>query len=77
MDSLAALMFSTAVATLSERLIAGMDWGQVAVSRAVAAPVMLLTGRGPAGCGATRPSDASAPRGGGRRAGRRSTSRPS
>ncbi len=45
MDSLAALVFFTAVATLSERLAAGMDWGQVAVSRAVAAPVMLLTGR--------------------------------
>ena len=45
MDSLAALVFFTAVATLSERFVAGMDWDQVAVSRAVAAPVMLLTGR--------------------------------
>ena len=45
MDSLAALVFFTAAATLSERFVAGMDWGQVAVSRAVAAPVMLLTGR--------------------------------
>ena len=45
MDSLAALAFFTAVATLSERFVAGMDWSQVAFSRAVAAPVMVLTGR--------------------------------
>ena len=32
-DSLAALVFFTVVATASERLIAGMGWGQVAAAR--------------------------------------------
>ena len=44
-DSLAALLFFTAVATATERLIAGMDWGQVATARLAAVPVMLATGR--------------------------------
>ena len=33
------------MATLSERLIAGTDWSQVAWARAAAVPAMLLTGR--------------------------------
>ena len=44
-DSLAAVIFFTLVATATERLIAGMDWGQVATARAAAVPAMLLTGR--------------------------------
>jgi hypothetical protein len=44
-DTLAALVFFTLVATLSERLVAGLGWDQVLAARLTAVPAILLTGR--------------------------------
>ncbi|MBL4645821.1 MAG: L-alanine exporter AlaE [Hyphomicrobiales bacterium] len=44
-DSFAALSFFTVFATLSELLVAGMDWHQVFLARLMAIPAMLLTSR--------------------------------
>ncbi|MGF1554024.1 MAG: L-alanine exporter AlaE [Paracoccaceae bacterium] len=39
------MVFFTAVATFSERVVAGMAWDSVLASRAASVPAMLLTGR--------------------------------
>ncbi|MCR9147018.1 MAG: L-alanine exporter AlaE [Rhodobacteraceae bacterium] len=44
-DTLATVIFFTIVATFSERVLAGMEWRQVLVTRAVMIPVMVLTAR--------------------------------
>jgi hypothetical protein len=44
-DTIATVIFFTIVATFSERVLAGMEWRQVLLTRAVMIPVMVLTGR--------------------------------
>lgn len=44
-DTLALCVFFTATGILNERYVAGMDWSEVAVSRAVGLPLMVLTAR--------------------------------
>lgn len=44
-DTLALVIFFTIVSGLNERFIVGMDWPEVATSRAIGAPLMVLTAR--------------------------------
>ncbi|WP_127142444.1 L-alanine exporter AlaE [Pelagibacterium montanilacus] len=44
-DTLALVIFFTIVSGLNERFIAGMSWQEVSVSRAIGAPLMVLTAR--------------------------------
>lgn len=44
-DTIATIVFFTTVATFSERVIAGLDWSEVLITRAIMLPVMVLTGR--------------------------------
>ena len=44
-DTLALVIFFTIVSGLNERFVAGMGWGEVLVSRAIGAPLMVLTAR--------------------------------
>lgn len=44
-DTLALVVFFTATGVLNERLVVGMDWGEVAAARAVGAPLMAATAR--------------------------------
>lgn len=44
-DTLALVLFFTVTSGLNERFVAGMDWAEVAVSRGIGAPLMILTAR--------------------------------
>jgi hypothetical protein len=44
-DTLALILFFTVTSGLNERFVAGMEWGEVAVSRSVGAVLMVLTAR--------------------------------
>lgn len=44
-DTLALLVFFTITGILNERFVAGMDWPEVARSRLIGAPLMVLTAR--------------------------------
>lgn len=44
-DTLALIVFFTATGILNERFIAGMEWSEVARSRMIGAPLMVLTAR--------------------------------
>lgn len=44
-DTLALVVFFTIVSGLNERFIAGMSWDEVATSRTIGAPLMVLTAR--------------------------------
>ena len=44
-DTLALVIFFTITSGLNERFIAGMSWNEVLVSRAIGAPLMVLTAR--------------------------------
>ncbi len=44
-DTLALVVFFTIVSGLNERFIAGMSWSEVALSRSIGAPLMVLTAR--------------------------------
>lgn len=44
-DTLALVIFFTIVSGLNERFIAGMAWDQVMISRAIGAPLMVMTAR--------------------------------
>lgn len=44
-DTLALILFFTVTSGLNERFVAGMEWGEVAVSRGIGALLMILTGR--------------------------------
>lgn len=44
-DTLALVVFFTLTSGLNERFVAGMSWDEVAVSRAIGAPLMVLTAR--------------------------------
>lgn len=44
-DTLALVIFFTIASGLNERFIAGMTWDQVATSRLIGAPLMVLTAR--------------------------------
>ncbi|WP_417584499.1 L-alanine exporter AlaE [Pelagibacterium sp.] len=44
-DTLALVMFFTIVSGLNERFIAGMSWSEVALSRSIGAPLMVITAR--------------------------------
>ena len=44
-DTVALVIFFTIVSGLNERFIAGMSWPEVAVSRTIGAPLMVLTAR--------------------------------
>jgi hypothetical protein len=44
-DTLALVVFFTITSGLNERFVAGMDWSEVAVSRGIGAPLMVLTAR--------------------------------
>lgn len=44
-DTLALVIFFTIVSGLNERFISGMSWPEVATSRAIGAPLMVLTAR--------------------------------
>ena len=44
-DTLVAVVFFTTFATLTERLVVGLTWEQIATTRLGTIPVMLLTGR--------------------------------
>jgi hypothetical protein len=44
-DTLALVIFFTIVGALNERFLAGMRWEQVAASRAIGAPLMVITAR--------------------------------
>lgn len=44
-DTLALVIFFTIVSGLNERFIAGMGWSEVAFSRSIGAPLMVLTAR--------------------------------
>ena len=44
-DTLALVVFFTIVSGLNERFIASMSWSEVALSRSIGAPLMVLTAR--------------------------------
>lgn len=44
-DTTALVIFFTITGVLNERFIVGMEWDQVAISRAIGAPLMVLTAR--------------------------------
>lgn len=44
-DTLALVVFFTVTGALNERFVAGMSWQEVAVSRGIGAPLMVLTAR--------------------------------
>ena len=44
-DTFALVTFFTATGALSERFVVGMSWGEAALSRAIGAPLMVLTAR--------------------------------
>lgn len=44
-DTLALVVFFTITSGLNERFVAGMEWSEVAVSRGIGAPLMVLTAR--------------------------------
>lgn len=44
-DTIALVIFFTIVSGLNERFIAGMSWSEVALSRSIGAPLMVLTAR--------------------------------
>lgn len=44
-DTLALVVFFTIVSGLNERFIAAMSWSEVALSRSIGAPLMVLTAR--------------------------------
>jgi hypothetical protein len=44
-DTLALVLFFTVTSGLNERIVAGMSWDEVAVSRMIGAPLMVLTAR--------------------------------
>ena len=44
-DTTALVVFFTATGVLNERFVAGMDWSEVALSRTIGAPLMVLTAR--------------------------------
>lgn len=44
-DTVALVVFFTLTGTLNERYVAGMDWSEVAVARAIGFPLMVLTAR--------------------------------
>ena len=44
-DTTALVVFFTITGVLNERFVAGMAWDEVAVSRAIGAPLMVLTAR--------------------------------
>ncbi|WP_224814130.1 L-alanine exporter AlaE [Hasllibacter sp. MH4015] len=44
-DTVALVSFFTVTGILNERFIVGMDWGEVATSRLIGAPLMVLTAR--------------------------------
>lgn len=44
-DTLALVVFFTIASGLNERFIVGMNWDEVVVSRAIGAPLMVLTAR--------------------------------
>lgn len=44
-DTVALVIFFTIVSGLNERFVAGMSWPEVAVSRTIGAPLMVLTAR--------------------------------
>lgn len=44
-DTLALVVFFTIVGALNEHFVAGMAWGEVARSRSIGAPLMVLTAR--------------------------------
>ena len=44
-DTLALVVFFTITGALNERFVAGMSWSEVATSRGIGAPLMVLTAR--------------------------------
>lgn len=44
-DTLALVVFFTITGALNERFVAGMSWSEIALSRGIGAPLMVLTAR--------------------------------